>query len=100
MNKTQREEMKKIGYSFIRDGETVSIRTEGYLMVIEAHFQRNPKAPSFQVYASNWIAANRGEIEAKILRSLKPRFPKCSERMIRNGYSDWGSYGNPSYREL
>jgi len=100
MDKKQREEMKKIGYSLIRDGKTIEIRTEGCLMVIEAHFQRNPKAPSFPMYASNWIDANHGEMEPKIFRRLQPRFPKCSKRMIKTGYSDWGSYGNPSYREF
>ena len=98
MDFKDREKLKEVGRGLIVTGATAEIRAEGQLMVLTAHFYRNPKAPSFEVYASNWLAASRQEIDPGALALLEPRFPICKTRMIKTGYSDWGSYGNPRYR--
>lgn len=98
MKTHEREELKRIGYPMARTGKTPEVRAEGNLMLMTAHFYRNPKAPDFLTYASNWLAANCHEIDVKTMRLLKPRFPACTKRMIETGYSDWGSYGKASYR--
>ena len=79
-------------------GETPEIRAEGYLMIMTAHFHRNPKAPDFPTYAANWLAASREEIDPDTMALLEPRFPACIKRMIQTGFSDWNSYGKPGYR--
>ena len=67
-------------------------------MLMEAHYHRNPKASDFQIYAAHWLAANEREIEQSTFNLLVARFPTPRERMIADGYSDWGSYGDPSYK--
>lgn len=99
MNGTEREELKESAWGLIKGAETPEARAEGYLMLIEAHFHRNPKAPNFPVYASHWLAASEGEIDVETFSLLKARFSAPhGRRMIADGYSDWGSYGNPGYK--
>jgi hypothetical protein len=98
MNFTEREELKDLGRRLIATGETPEVRAEGHLMVVLAYFHRNPQAKTFEIYGSNYLAANGNEIDPEALALLMPRFPQCTKRMIKTGFSDWGSYGNPSYR--
>lgn len=98
MKVQEREKLKQIGYPLARSGETPEIRAEGYLMIMTAHFYRNPKALDFPTYAANWLAASREEIDSETMALLEPRFPACIKRMIQTGFSDWGSYGKPGYR--
>jgi len=98
MKAQEREELKKIGYQLATLGETPEIRAEGNLMLLDAHFDRNPKAPSFEIYAANWLAASREEIDSETMALLEPRFPICTKRMIQTGFSDWNSYGKSEYR--
>lgn len=98
MNFTGREELKRLGRKLIDTGGTAEIRAEGYLMVMLAYFRRNPEAKTFEVYGSNFLAANGHEIDPDTLALLRPRFPACKKRMIKSGFSDWGSYGHPCYR--
>jgi len=98
MNFTEREELKVLGRRLIATGGTPEVRTEGHLMVMSAYFRRNPEAKTFEAYGSNYLAANGNEIDPGALALLMPRFPPCTKRMIKTGFSDWGSYGNPCYR--
>lgn len=98
MNFTEREDLKKLGRNLIETGCTAEIRAEGHLMVMSAYFYRNPAAKTFEAYGSNFLAANQREIDAEALALLQPRFPVCKKRMIKTGFSDWGSYGSPCYR--
>lgn len=100
MEYPDREEFKKSAYGLIDCAQTPEARAEGYLMLIEAHFHRNPDAPDFPTYASQWIAANEAEIGAETLELLLPRFPKPDVRTIETGYSNWNSFGDPTYRKV
>ena len=100
MEYPDREEFKKSANGLIAGAQTPEVRAEGYLMLIEAHFHRNPAAPDFPTYASHWIAANEAEIGPETLNLLLPRFPRPSVRMIETGYSNWNSFGDPTYRKV
>lgn len=96
MTKEEREELEIKGRRMIETGRSKSIRVEGYLMRIRAYYERNRMAPSFESYASNWLAANPEIVEKDILRVLVSRFPKCRKRKIATGCSAWGTFGNPT----
>ena len=98
MNFEEREGLKKLGRQLIETGKTAEVRAEGHMMVMSAYFQRNPEAKTFEAYGSNFLAANPDQIDAEALTLLHPRFPACKRRMIKTGFSDWGSYGSHSYR--
>ena len=98
MQYPDREEFKESAWGLINGAETPEARTEGYLMLIEAHFHRNPSAPDFDIYAAHWLSASEGEIEPQTFELLLTRFPKPKNPMIATGYSDWGSFGDPSYK--
>jgi hypothetical protein len=97
MNKADRAELKRNAYFLARLGETPEIRAEGHLLLLTEDYDRNPKAPDFSTYASNWLAALRKTIDAETMALLEPRFPACEKRMIETGCSDWGSYGQRGY---
>ena len=92
------KDLKKLGRELIETGGTPEVRAEGHLMVISDYFNKNPKAKTFEAYGSNFLAANGNQIDAEALALLQPRFPACKKRMIKTGFSEWGSYGHPSYR--
>ncbi len=98
VNYQQREEFKQSAYQLSREGDTPEIRAEGFIMLMEAHFHRNPDAPDFTTYARHWLAASVGEMDDSVFVLLQERFPPPDTRMIADGYSDWGSFGNPNYR--
>jgi hypothetical protein len=100
MKYADREEFKKAANGLIDCAQTPEARVEGYVMLIEAHFHRNPEAPDFPTYASHWIAASEAEIVADTLDLLLLRFPRPSVRMIETGYSNWNSFGDPTYRKV
>jgi len=92
------EELKESAWGLINGAETAEARAEGYLMLIEAHFHRNSDAPDFNTYAAHWLAASEEEIDLPTLLLLHARFPMPENRMIADGYSDWGSFGDPGYK--
>jgi len=98
MDYQQREEFKKSAYALSRQGETPEIRAEGFIMLMEAHYHRNPQAPDFTTYAQHWLAASVREMDVETFAILRDRFPEPETRMIADGYSDWGSFGKPAYR--
>jgi len=67
-------------------------------MIIEAHHDRNPDAPTFNLYASHWLWAAQGQYEKEVLDLLIAQFPLPSHPRIQHGYSDWNSYGKPEYK--
>lgn len=67
-------------------------------MIIEAHHDRNPDAPAFNLYASHWLWAAQGQYDKEGLDLLIARFSLPSRPRIQCGYSDWNSYGKPEYK--
>ena len=98
MNYQQREEFKQSAYALSREGVTPEVRAEGFMMLMEAHYHRNLQAPDFTTYARHWLAASTREMDAETFAILQAKFPRPETRMIADGYSDWGSFGNPAYR--
>jgi len=62
-------------------------------MVIEAHYHRNPKAPSLEIYASHWLWARTGKIDEKVMNLLISQYPLPTKPKIEHGYTDWNGYG-------
>ncbi len=98
MNYQQREEFKQSAYQLSRQGATPEIRVEGFIMLMEAHFHRNPQAADFTTYARHWLAANVSDMDDQTFALLQERFPLPDTRMIADGNSDWGSFGNSTYQ--
>jgi hypothetical protein len=99
MNLQAREELKAEAQSILFDNSaTPAMRAQAHLMRIEAYHARElealkKKAPSFELYGSNYLAANSAEIDGGTLAILERRFPACTKRMIETGFSYWNSYG-------
>jgi hypothetical protein len=98
MNYKEREQYKKEGWELYHHGDSVAERARGLFMIIEAHFYRNPKAPSLETYASHWLWANQGDFAPELMDLLIARYPPPRRPRIQPGYSDWDSYGNPNYK--
>lgn len=60
MDYAERESHKSAGWELYRSGSTVEVRARGLMMIIEAHYFRNPEAPSLAEYASHWLWASGG----------------------------------------
>lgn len=105
MNIQTREKLKDEAKAILfNECSTPAMRARAHLMRIEAYHAREldalkKKAPSFELYGSNYLAANCGEIVPDALAILERRFPACIKRMIETGFSYWNSYGKhgPSF---
>lgn len=97
MNYEEREFQKRMGHELYQSGSTPEVRARGLMMVIESHFYRNPEAPSLSEYASHWLMANDGEYDREVMDPLTAKYPPPAHLRIQPGYSDWDSFGNPSY---
>jgi hypothetical protein len=93
-----REKEKAKGWALYNNNGTPEERAKGLMMVIQAHFFRNPKAPSLAVYASHWLWASQGDHDSEVMNLLISRYPLPSVPRIQRGYSDWDSYGDPLYK--
>lgn len=93
----EREELKEAARSLIRLAKSDSQRRKGYLMLIEGYYLRNPDAPDFETYASNWLEASRHDLGFKVSAMLRTGFPTCTLPRIQVGYSDWNSFGKATY---
>ncbi|MEO6754560.1 MAG: hypothetical protein ABIP85_22520 [Chthoniobacteraceae bacterium] len=98
MDYAEREQQKTNGWSLYESGSTPAERARGLLMIIEAHFYRNPEAPSLNTYASHWLWSSQGRFDREVMDLLIARYPLPSHPRIQRGYSDWNSYGDPSYK--
>lgn len=56
-----------------------------------------PEAPSLAEYASHWLLASAGEFDREVMELLIAKYPPPAHPRIQPGYSDWDSFGNPSY---
>jgi hypothetical protein len=66
------------------------------LVVLIAHWMRNPPRVHFDEYAANWIAS-----EKRVnLDNLKSFYPLHGKRMIADNHSDWGSYKQPKGEKI
>lgn len=95
----ERETQKEFGRKLYKDGATPEVRARGLIMVIEAYYSRNPKAPNLEEYAAHWLWASDGEFDQAVMDLLIARFPLPEYPRIQRGYSDWDSFGNSSYRK-
>ena len=99
MNLQAREALKAEAQAILFDKSASSeMKAQAHLMRIEAYHARElealkKKAPSFVLYGSNYLAANRAEIDPEALAILERRFPVCTKRMIETGFSHWKSFG-------
>lgn len=98
MDFAERESQKSIGMELYEGGNTPDVKARGLMMVIEAYFHRNPQAPSLSEYASHWLWASAGEYDHETMELLTTRYPRPEYPRIQLGYSDWDSFGDPSYR--
>ena len=93
----QLETQKQAGWGLYRDGLTPVERARGLFAIIEAHFCRNPEAPSLAAYAAHWLWATEGTTDAwgraydrEVLAQLTARYPRPSgSPRIRRDESDW-----------
>jgi len=99
MDYAEREYQKDMGRELYKSGATPEVRARGLMMVIEANYYRNPEAPSLAEYASHWLWASSGEFDREVMDLLVTKYPPPEHPRIKHGYSDWDSYGNPSYRD-
>jgi hypothetical protein len=99
MNTEAQQNLKDQAEALLLDeSATPAVRAQAHLMRIEAYYSRElnalkKKAPSLELYGSNYLAANRAEIDPEALAILDQRFPVCTRRMIETGFSGWDSYG-------
>jgi hypothetical protein len=93
-----REQHKQIGWDKFQHGKTSQEKAEGLFMVIEAHWHRNP-GPRFEEYARHWLWANADNYPKEVVEILLQKYPPPKKPMIKKGYSDWGSFGNPAYKD-
>lgn len=98
MDYAEREHQKDMGRELYRSGSTPEVRARGLMKVIEAHYYRNPEAPSLAEYTSHWLWASAGEFDREIMDLLIAKYPPPEHPRIKLGYSDWDSFGNSSYR--
>jgi len=98
MEYSARENQKRVAYGLLRSPATEDKRT-GLIMLIEAHFQRQPKTlvSNFKVYAAHWLHANSKEFAPEVVAELVAEYGAPKYPRIKSGYSDWGSYGDPNY---
>lgn len=66
----------------------------GEVLTMIAHWHRQRERIPFAEYASNWAAAQTRRDVSK----LREVWPLTGERMIKDDYTDWGSFNNPIYR--
>ena len=97
LNYEKLEEQKAKGWNLYHESKQPSERADGLFMVMEAHYLRNPKAPSLVVYASHWLWASQDQYDKEVLNILIARYPLPRIPQIQPGYSDWGSYGGSCY---
>jgi hypothetical protein len=97
MEFAEREAQKVTGRELYQTGKTVAERASGVFMQIEAYFFRNEAAPSLSEYACHWLWANPVDDPA-VMKFLVACCPAPAKPRVRAGYSDWDSFGNPSYR--
>jgi len=98
MEYEEREGQKRAGWNLYEHGKTAADRARGLSRIIEAHFHRNPKAPSLSTYASHWLWANQVRYDPEVMDLLVAKYPLPSHPRIQPGYSDWDSYGDPNYK--
>lgn len=85
----------RLGWELCRNGSTPKVRSRRLMMIIEAHFHRNPEAPNLAEYASHWISASADEFDPEALELLAAKYPLPDRLRIQPGYSDWNSFENP-----
>jgi hypothetical protein len=98
MGFAERELQKSMGLELYLSGSTPEERAKGLMMVIEAHYFRNPAAPSLAEYASHWLWASEGQYDRDVMGQLIANYPSPEHPRIQRGYSDWDSFGNLAYR--
>lgn len=98
MEHNEREAYKSEGWGKFYSGETPEEQAEGLFMVIEAHWHRNPNAPSLQEYARHWLWANAERYRGEAVDILARKYPYPAKPKIKKRYSDWNSYNNPAYK--
>jgi len=98
MDYPERERQKETGWELYSLGETAEIKARGLMMVVQAHFFRNPKAPNLAEYASHWLWASEGKYDGNVWDLLIAKYPLPDRPRIKRGYSDWDSFGDPTYR--
>lgn len=97
MEFAEREAQKAKGRELYGSGKTVVERASGVFMQIEAYFFRNENAPSLSEYACHWLGANPVD-DPEVMKFLADCCPAPVNPRIQKGYTDWDSFGNPSYR--
>ncbi len=97
MEYEEREQHKTKGRSLYESKCLPAERARGLLMIIRAHFERNPKAKSLATYASHWLWANQSRYDREVIDFLVARYPLPIHPRIQLGYSDWDSYGKLNY---
>jgi hypothetical protein len=99
MSPEARQKLKDEAQAILFDkSSTAAMKAQAHLMRIQAYHAGEiealkKKAPGFELYGSNYLAANRAEIDPEALAILDRRFPACTKRMIETGFSGWNSYG-------
>ena len=89
MDYKQREALKKKGWDDYRNGASRQTRQDGLLKVITAHHARVESAPNFDVYAGQWLNANKNEYDPQVTDQLRQQFPMCGPIRIKPSGSDW-----------
>lgn len=98
MDYMEREDLKKLGWEIYNGGNSAEEQARGLMMVIKAHYHRNPDAPNLAEYAAHWLWASVGDYNPAPMELLIARYPLPEQPRIKRGYSDWDSFGSPSYR--
>jgi hypothetical protein len=78
MTYVERESLK----TFASRGECVAD-----VLIMIAHWMREPHDVTFTGYASNWAEANRG----RGVEPIRKQWPLSGPRSIADGSSEWGS---------
>lgn len=94
MTHEEREALKDKARDLLRRATTTGQRVEATLMFIEAYYARNPRCPSFTIYAAHYLWASRDTTPKDALKILTRRYPKPEKLKIRTGYSDWNTNGS------
>lgn len=63
------------------------------VVMMIAHWHRQPKAVPFTDYAANWAAAETRRDVSK----LREAWPLTGPRKIADNCTDWNSFGDPGY---
>ena len=99
MNDNERDKQKEAARKLLSTASTTKQRAQAVLNLIEVYHYGNFQAPSFEVYASHWLWASQNDTDIPVdaLTFLSRQYPFPNSPKIQMGYTDWGSYGNPSY---